>query len=229
MASHPPALDVELCNLKSDSFWKEVYPLLQSFARHLVYTSHVPSWEGKEIEVIEDIVQETCRRIIERSQKVDHGEATPIQSLKNMLLAISHNYCEDLRRRDRRQLRTQRQDALFREQCDLMAPASLAEVGTENAYNEVLFRMAAREVAAFPNKQRRAILDRSGLPYALWQAVDSVATGFPRRGYRFSRVCALCPRIRAIRTDMSRSSTTHTSGLPISSEYKSTLLLPSVA
>lgn len=158
MATHPPALDVELCNLKSDSFWKEAYPLLQSFARRLVYTSHVPSWAGQESEVIEDIVQETCRRIIERSQKVDRGEAAPVQSLKNMLLAISHNYCEDLRRRDRRQLRTQHQDTLFREPREWMASASLAEVGTENAYNEVLFRLVAREVAAFPNKQRRAIL-----------------------------------------------------------------------
>lgn len=84
MATHPSALDVELCNLKSNSFWKEAYPLLQSFARLLVYTSHVPFWKGQESEFIEDIVQETCRRIIERSQKEDRDEAAPVQSLKKI-------------------------------------------------------------------------------------------------------------------------------------------------
>src|SRR5260221_11040499 len=155
MVTYSLVSDVELLELDSDSAWTKLYPLLESFARHFVYASNIPCWRGQESDIVEDIVQETCRRIIEYSQKAAHGEAPRIQSLKSMLFAIAHNYCEDLRRRDHRLLRLQSQDAFLQAYLDQRTQVNPAETGVENVYQEALFRLVAREVAAFPGKQRR--------------------------------------------------------------------------
>jgi DNA-directed RNA polymerase specialized sigma24 family protein len=158
MVTYSVASDVEPLDLNSDSSWKKLYPLLESFARHFVYASNVPAWRGQESDIVEDIIQESWRRTIEHSQKAARGEALPIQSLKNMLFAVAHNYCKDLRRHDHRLLRIQQQDTLFQAYLDQRNQANLAEVGVENVYREALFKLVAREVATFPAKQRRAIL-----------------------------------------------------------------------
>jgi DNA-directed RNA polymerase specialized sigma24 family protein len=158
LATYSVVSDVELFDLNSESSWKKLYPLLVSFVRRLVSASNVASWRGQERDIVEDIVQETCRRIIEYSQKTERGEALPIQSLKSMLFAVAHNYCQDLRRRDCRLLRMEQQDALVQAYLDQRAQINLAEAGVENVYQEALFRLIAHEVAAFPHKQRRAIL-----------------------------------------------------------------------
>lgn len=150
--------EVETFDLNNDSTWKKLYPVLESLARYFVYSSHTPSWKGQEDDVIKDIVQETGRRIIERSQKAERGEALPIQSLKSMLYAVAHNYCEDLRRRDRRLVRMQPHDDSFQMYLDQRNQVNLVESSIENAYEETLFKLVAREVAAFPDKQRLAIL-----------------------------------------------------------------------
>ena len=69
LATSPLVSEVDEFDLNSDSTWKKLYPLLQSFARYFVYSSNIPCWRGQENDIIEDIVQETGRRIIERSQK----------------------------------------------------------------------------------------------------------------------------------------------------------------
>jgi DNA-directed RNA polymerase specialized sigma24 family protein len=158
MAMPPLVSDVEEFDLNKDSTWKKLYPLLESLAQYFVYSSNIPSWQGQEVDIIDDIVQETVRRIIERSQKADRGEAAPIQSLKSMLFAVAHNYCKDLRRRDRRLLRVQPQDAPFQGYLDRRNQVNLEEAGVENVYQEELFKLVACEVSAFPNKQRQAIL-----------------------------------------------------------------------
>ncbi len=150
--------DVELFDLNNNSAWKKLYPVLESLARYFVYSSNISSWKGQEGDIIEDIVQETGRRIIERSLKAERGEALRIQSLQSMLFAIVHNYCEDLRRRDRRLVRVQPQDTSIQVYLNLRNAVNLAESSTENAYQEALFKLVAGEVAAFPQKQRRAIL-----------------------------------------------------------------------
>ena len=143
---------VELFELNNNSTWEKLYPVLKSLARYFVYSSNIPSWKGQESDIIEDVVQESGRRIIERSQKAERGEALPIQSLQSMLFAVVRNYCEDLRRRDRRLVHVHPQDA------SIQISVNLMESSTENVYQEALFNLVAREVAAFPDKQRRAIL-----------------------------------------------------------------------
>ncbi len=150
--------DSEEFDLDSGSTWKKLYPLVESLARYFVYSSHIPSWRGQEKDIIEDIVQETARRIIDRSQKAARGEVPPIRSLKNMLFTVARNYCTDLCRRDRRLMRIQPQDAVLQAFLNQTNQVDLAEAGVENVYMEILFRLVAREVVTFPDKQRRAIL-----------------------------------------------------------------------
>ena len=103
-------------------------------------------------------MQETARRIFERSRKAARGEVPPIQSLKSMLFTVARNYCTDMCRRDRRLMRIQPQDAVLQAILNPTNQVDLAEAGVENVYMEMLFRLAACEVVTFPDKQRRAIL-----------------------------------------------------------------------
>lgn len=157
MVTSPLVSDVEEFDLNSESTWRKLYPLLESLVPYFVYSSNIVSWHGQEKDILEDIMQETGRRIIERSQKAAQGEALPIQSLKSMLIAVAHNYCKDLGRRDRRLLRIS-QDTTFQVDLNQRNQVNPEEAGVENVYQETLFKLVVREVAAFPDKQRRAIL-----------------------------------------------------------------------
>lgn len=152
------ASDREEFDFDSGGTWKKLYPLLESLARYFVYSSNIPSWRGQEKDVIEDIVQETARRIIEHSQKAARGEMPPIRSLRNMLFTVARNYCTDLCRRDRRLMRIQSQNSVLQAFLNLTKQVDVAVAGVENVYLEMLFRLVASEVVAFPAKQRRAIL-----------------------------------------------------------------------
>src|SRR5437667_11077154 len=94
--------EADMCAAMSDTTWSALYPALRSLACYLVRTSPLPYWHGQEDDMAEDIVQETVRRVIERAQKAERGEASPIQSLKQMATTVAYNYCRDLKRRDYR-------------------------------------------------------------------------------------------------------------------------------
>ncbi len=158
MATYPLVSDAELFNLNSDSTWKKLYPLLESLARYFVYSSHVSSWQGQENDIVEDVVQETVRRMIEYARKAERGEALPIHSLKSMMRVVAQNYCKDMKRHDRRLLRIQPQDASPQLHASIRNQVSLVELGTENVYQEALFRLVACEIVNFPEKQRTAVL-----------------------------------------------------------------------
>ena len=76
-------------DLNSEANWSDLYASLRALARYLVYSFNVSSWRGQEEDIMEDIVQETARRIIERVRKAERGEAGPIHSLKHMMMVIA--------------------------------------------------------------------------------------------------------------------------------------------
>ncbi len=158
MVTKSPASNADTCDLGSNSSWKELYASLERSARYAVYALHVSSWQGQENDIIEDIVQETAYRMIEYARRAERGEAPPIHSLKNMMKVVAQNYCKDMNRRDRRLLRVQSQDALQQIPTSRHNQVSLVELGTENIYQEGLFKLVASEIASFPEKQRTAIL-----------------------------------------------------------------------
>ena len=148
----------EIFDLNSDSTFRKLYPSLESLAKYFVYSLRIPSWQGQEVDIVADIVQETWRRVIERSRKAERGEAPPIRSLKSIATVIARNYCKDLRRHDRRLLRIQPQDVPPQAHSPVDDQQNLLDFGTESVFHETLFKLVAREIASFPTKQRIAIL-----------------------------------------------------------------------
>ncbi len=148
----------EPLDLESEIIWQQLIPTLGSFARSLVYSYRVPSWRGQEEDIIEDIVQETVRRIIERTQKARRGEADPIHSIQHMTTIIAQNYCRDLRRRDRRLVPMQPGEYVWdvRERTGDRPP--IFDAICEGVDHELLLAQIAREIANFPKKQRNALL-----------------------------------------------------------------------
>jgi DNA-directed RNA polymerase specialized sigma24 family protein len=147
----PPQLEVE-------ELWRELYPKLYALARHIVYRFRVASWCGQEEDMIDDVVQETIRRILERSQKAERGEAAPIYAVESMMVVVAQNYLKDLRRRDRRVIRLQSENPSRRTIGDEHNQQDIAEVATEKLSDEWLFRRLAREIASFPEKRCMALL-----------------------------------------------------------------------
>jgi len=145
-------------DIDSEVTWSNLYACLRSLARYLVYSFHVASWRGQEEDIIEDIVQETARRAIERVRKAERGEADPVHSLKQMMLVIAQNYCRDLRRSGRRVLHMPFQDHVPESLVGVDERAHALDTATEDVYQERLFVLLAHEIANLPCKQRRALL-----------------------------------------------------------------------
>jgi DNA-directed RNA polymerase specialized sigma24 family protein len=145
-------------DLNSEVTWTDLYSSLRSFARHLVYSFHVSCWRGQEEDIIEDITQETARRLIERARKAERGEADPIYSLKHMMTAIAQNYCRDLRRVDRRFSHVSPQDTTPGTFINVDEQTHTLDAVAENVFEELIIMTVAHEIASFPNKQRKALL-----------------------------------------------------------------------
>ncbi len=145
-------------NQNCESNWRTYYPLLQSTARYLVYSYHVPSWRGQEDDIVQDIVQETARRMIERSQKAERGEVAPIYSFKQMMTVTAQNYCKDLRRHDLRLLRVPSDSGSLDFQAMVPDQTHPLDAVTESVYREQFFTLIAHEISTYPDKQRKALL-----------------------------------------------------------------------
>jgi DNA-directed RNA polymerase specialized sigma24 family protein len=145
-------------DLGSESTWQEYYPLLQSLARRFVYAFDVSCWHGQEGDIIEDIVQEAARRVLEHRRRVERGEVAPIHSLAHMIWTIVYHCCIDKRRHDQRLVRMTTEDDLLDFHATGDDLVDLAEAAIENAYREEIFMLLAREIARFPYKQRNALL-----------------------------------------------------------------------
>lgn len=152
--------DTKQLNPDTGLFWQELYPRLRPIIRRQVYAFRLSAWSGQEDEIVEDVLQETARRIIERARKAEAGEAVPIYLLEHMAVVTACNYCRDLRRRDQRVVHIVARPTLPVEESALLnreQSYSMDEV-TEQLYQEELFIQLAREIASFPGKQRTALL-----------------------------------------------------------------------
>ena len=145
-------------DLNSDIDWAEHYPRLLSLARRFVYRYRLPCWRGQEEDLAEDVAQETVRRTIERIHKAALGEATPLDSVQQMMVVIARNYVLDLRRHDHRVVRISSLDDTHELGIDVNDLENTSETATEHIYHEWLFIQVARQIVHLPCKQRRAIL-----------------------------------------------------------------------
>ena len=145
---------------KSGSAWLDLYPSLRLLIRRQVHSYHIASWRGQEDDIVEDILQETARRILEYARKAERGEALPICHFEHMVIVTARNYCKDMRRHDRRFIRLVPDTSIVvgGSMLSKLDEALLSESAIDLVYEEELFKLLAREIAAFPIKQRRALL-----------------------------------------------------------------------
>jgi DNA-directed RNA polymerase specialized sigma24 family protein len=160
MTTYAKNVAVSPSDIGFGTLWNALYPTLHSFVKVLVHSFHVQSWRGQEDDIVQDIIQETARRLIERQRKVERGEAPPIQMFERMALVTASNYCKDMRRRDCRLVRLP-EDACSPDVLDIITEkndVNISDEATEGIYNEELFALLAREIVKFPYKQREALL-----------------------------------------------------------------------
>lgn len=145
-------------DLLSGINWVEYYPRLIMVARRFVFRYRISCWYGQEEDIIEDVAQETVRRMIDRTLKAARGEASPIDSLEHMMIVIARNYVLDLRRHDRRVVRLTPDNEINERATNVDELESISEMVTEQLFYEWLFLQVAHEIIHLPCKQRRAIL-----------------------------------------------------------------------
>lgn len=145
------------CDPHDENEWADLISVLRPRVRYIVYSAHIVYWYGQEEDIVEDIVQETACRIIERAQQVERGEVLPVYALERIMVVIARNYCIDLWRRDRRLQHAVSDDSpgISVIEHDRSSPL---EIATNHVYQEELFMKLAHEIAHFPPKQRRALL-----------------------------------------------------------------------
>ncbi|HEY1350422.1 MAG TPA: hypothetical protein VGF67_12440 [Ktedonobacteraceae bacterium] len=136
----------------NEAMWKELLCFLYAYARRLIQASHIASWQGQKADLVEDIVQETVLRILERARRTGCKTLPPIHSLKGFTTIVARHYCIDLQRHDSRLRRIAPHTAEPAEQTNLFA------LVTERLSQEELFARLAQHVAHFPCKQRKALL-----------------------------------------------------------------------
>ncbi len=160
--SNKNMLDMSSLQTINEISWHTLYTLLYSLIKRQVYAFRVPSWCGQENDIVDDIVQEAMRRVLERIQRAELGQEAPVSSVEHMIVVIARNYCRDLRRRDKRLIHASAQESLSAElvldSVQMQNVLDLSEEATEQVYQEALFMQLAQEVAQFPNKQREALL-----------------------------------------------------------------------
>ena len=169
-------------DIRDEKTWKELYSCLRPGVQKLVRSNPLASWYGQEDDLVEDVIQETMHRLLKRVIRAEQQEMVPVNSLKHMMFTIANNYCKDLRRRDYRLLPFENVFYSFRTQLDWAV--NPAEMATEEAYCSALFELVAREVVAFPPKQREALLRDIAERMVFEQQATSLEKAFLRVGIK---------------------------------------------
>lgn len=141
----------------SDSLWITLYPLLLPLVKRWVYNSHVFSWIGQENDIVWDIVLTAIKRTFEYTLNAQR-EGITIGSLERLSIVIAKNYYQDLRRKDCRLLRLDRDSYSQERSMTIRDEADLSEAVLDKVYEEWLFHELAKEIAKFPRKMRTALL-----------------------------------------------------------------------
>jgi len=144
----------------SEVDWQTLYAILNSLTTRAVYTLRVSLWYGQERDIVEDVVQETLLRLLERIRKGERGEATPVSQVERMAAVIAFNCCRDLRRHDRRVVHFPDSVIEFEDRylASRQSQRDCSEDATEQVFLDALFSLLAQEVICFPTKQKRALL-----------------------------------------------------------------------
>ncbi len=152
-SAEPPKFD-----LYSDATWQNLSLLLRPLIKRWIYSSRVPSWKGQELDIVEDILQESLLRIFRYAKKAECGEVPSIESLEHMSIVIAHNCCKDMRRKDQRLTRFSPDEHMFGCQVVIISQSDASEIALDKVFREWLYIKLSQDIVKFPDKQRRALL-----------------------------------------------------------------------
>jgi DNA-directed RNA polymerase specialized sigma24 family protein len=158
MPQQPNFSDPFRSELGSDAFWINLYSFLRPLVKHLVYSSGISSWHGQEEDLAEDVVQETIVRVLKVIRRAENGECTQIASPKALSIVIARHYYEDLRRRDKRLLRSTTNEHLLEANGVQQNHVDPSELALNNIFQEWLYVKFSLEAVKFSQKQRIALL-----------------------------------------------------------------------
>jgi DNA-directed RNA polymerase specialized sigma24 family protein len=159
MSNVPSPYASSAVDAESEETWIEYVHLLRRNVRHFVHSANVVRWRYQREDLIKDIVQETALRFIERYQRAERGELSPLGSPRYVIIKIARNHCIDMWRKDRRlQGSFPDGDVVDDTSSTIDDQKSFLDIAVENVYLEKLFAHLAHEVASFPFKQREALL-----------------------------------------------------------------------
>ena len=161
------------CNL----FWSELQSWLKPYVLSWIYADCLPIWHGQELEIADDVLQETSIRILRYLRPALAGDSRTIESLEHFSLTVARNCLRDMLRRERRLVRLT--ETTPGESSDAIAPAELA---LDHLITEDLFVELAQIIEKFPTMQRRAILTDLAKYTAFMEEASLLAAIFSRCG-----------------------------------------------
>ena len=159
--------------------WEKCYQQLYQQVRRMVNRMKLPRWLGEEEDVTWDIVQDSMRKVLEYTQKVELGEEEPVQEIEKFLYTTAFHCLLDRRRREKR---------LCSENASLLrgsveSKPHPSDVATENVYQEDLFSIVAQKIAHFPSKQRSALLTDLAKRMAFEEKPTTLQAAFQAEGF----------------------------------------------
>lgn len=141
-----------------DSSWTELRSWLTFQVSDRVFNSHISDWQGQENEIIDDIVSESIRHLIERLEKANAGNADPIDTLYPFARQVAFHCFIDLVRKDGRKVRFSQITTDYEETAIGLILADMEETTLNTLYYEQFFKLVAQEILTFPKKQKEAVL-----------------------------------------------------------------------
>lgn len=136
----------------NDQLWSLLYTTLRPTISSWVYSSRVSSWRGQEIDLIEDILQETIYRTF---VSLDSGAA--IHNVTGFGSTVAYRLFVDLRRRDLRLTRPSEYvnpEIVFAAADEQVDPG---EIAIERLSRISLLETVLSFIQDFPKKQREAL------------------------------------------------------------------------
>jgi DNA-directed RNA polymerase specialized sigma24 family protein len=159
MRSEPNEFNFDTNDTSSEAAWKSLYQKLHPYIRKFVYSRRFSLSRGQENDVVEDLLQEAVIHVFKYAKRAAEGLVAPIDSLERFGYTTALNVCRDWWRKERHRLLYQSLDDGVPE--DVLNRAWLLnpeEIALNLVYQEWVFMKAARDIARFPRKTRRALL-----------------------------------------------------------------------
>ncbi len=162
MTTHRPSLHTcDRCSgsdqIRCDLFWSELQNWLRPYVLSWIYTERLPVWRGQEFEIVNDVLQETCSRILKYLQPISGRDTHAIQSLEHFSLTVARNCVRDMWRRQHRLVRLTT-SPLPLENAESLDAIDFSELALDHLMIGDLFMELACIINDFPPMQRQAIL-----------------------------------------------------------------------